>query len=91
MYLKILKLLYDYFIRGKLVDTNFIDTLIEIVVNQCELDGYVQNIEFKKILMKINNGVSCASYNFMNKKISIDYEGINLLVNDRSQFMIVYL
>ncbi|MBQ9318691.1 MAG: hypothetical protein IJR82_03595 [Bacilli bacterium] len=70
MYLKILKLLYDYSIREKLVDINFINTLIEIVVNQCELDGYVQNIEFKKILMKINNGVSCASYNFMNRLLA---------------------
>ena len=42
MYKKILRLLFDYSRNYKLVDMNYIDKLIEIVVNEKELDEYIK-------------------------------------------------
>lgn len=38
---RLLKLLYDYSVKGKLVDGNFITELIDIVVKSKEIDDYV--------------------------------------------------
>lgn len=43
MYKKILRLLFDYSRNYKLVDINYIDKLIEIVVNEKELDEYIKH------------------------------------------------
>lgn len=39
---KILKLLFDYSKQGKIVDINYIDKLIEIVVSEKDLNRYVK-------------------------------------------------
>ena len=42
MNLKLLKLLFDYSKQGKIVDINYIDKLIEIVVSEKGLNEYVK-------------------------------------------------
>lgn len=83
MELEILKLFYDYSINGKLVDPNFIDKLIEIVVSNKKLNDYIRTVEFTNRLDKSDYAVQCASYSYSSKKILIDYESIQqFMVNE---------
>lgn len=52
MELEIVKLIYDYSANGKLVDSKFIDKIIEIVVSKKSLNNYVRNVRFTNKLEK---------------------------------------
>lgn len=75
---EILALIYDYSVKGKLVDLKFIDKLIEIVVLRRDLNNYVQNVQFINELTKSPQEVTLGSYNPFTMTISIDYESIKI-------------
>lgn len=86
MELEILKLIYDYSIKGKLVDSKFIDKLIEIVVSKKSLNDYVRNVRFTNKLDKNNNGVSCATYSPLTMEVLLDYESMQIVMENRSYY-----
>lgn len=86
MELKILRLIYDYSINRKLLDSKFIDKLIEIVVTERSLHEFVNNVRFTNELDKNDYSVVCATYNPLNKEIIIDYDSINIILEDKSYY-----
>ena len=86
MELEILKLIYDYSVKGKLVDLKFIDKIIEIVVNRRSLNNYVRNITVTNTLEKQDYGVVCAAYSPLKKEMVLDYESIQNLLENSSYY-----
>ena len=86
MELEILKLIYDYTINRKLVDSKFIDKIIEIVVSKKSLNNYVRNVRFTNKLEKNNYEVVCATYNPLRMEILIDYESIQTAMENESYY-----
>lgn len=64
----ILELIYNYSINAKLADPNFVDKLVEIIVNHKNLNEYVKDIHFYEgeQLME-NNKIQLASYNIVDR------------------------
>ena len=86
MELEILKLIYDYSVNGKLVDSKFIDKLIEIVVSKKSLNNYVRNVKFTNKLEKNDYRVYCAAYSPLSMEILVDYESIQIAMENRSYY-----
>ncbi len=86
MELKILRLIYDYSVNHKLLDSKFIDKLIEIVITERSLDEFVNNVRFTNKLDKNDYGVVCAAYNPLNKEIIIDYDSIQVVLENHSYY-----
>ena len=86
MELEILKLIYDYSVNRKLIDPKFIDKLIEIVVSKKSLNDYVRNVEFTNKLEKNDYMVECAAYAPISMKILVDYESIQIAIENRSHY-----
>ena len=86
MELEILKLVYDYSINGKLVDTKFVEKIIEIVVSKKSLNNYVRSVQFTDQLYKDDYRVVCAAYDLLNMRILIDYESIQIDMESRSYY-----
>lgn len=82
----ILKLVYDYSVNGKLVDIKFVDKIIEIVVSAKSLNDYVHSVQFTNKLDKNDYEIACASYNFLNMNILIDYESIQIVMKNMSYY-----
>lgn len=76
----ILRLIYDYSVKGKIADLKFVDKIIEIIVTKRSLNDYVQNIMFTNQLDKSDDGVVLATYNYSCRKISVDFESIQFLL-----------
>lgn len=86
MELEILKLIYDYSVNGKLVDVKFIDKIIEIVVSKKSLNNYVRSVQLTNKLDKNDYGVACAAYDLLNMKILVDYESIQIVMENESYY-----
>lgn len=86
MELEILKLIYDYSIKGKLVDLIFVDKLIGIVVSKKSLNDYVRKFRYTNKLDKNDFDVLCASYNPLTNEILLDSESIQILLDRRSYY-----
>lgn len=86
MELDILKLVYDYSIQKKLVDLNFIDKLIDIVVSKKKLNNYVKKIATTNELEKYGEKITCASYNFLTKELSVYYKAIQLCIEKANHY-----
>ena len=87
MELKLISLLYDYSIRGKLADKKYIEQFIDIVVNSMGLNNYLIGFEILSDVTtwEDSNFVSFAGYSHVLKKLYIFIEGINklLILNDK--------
>lgn len=87
MELKLISLLYDYSIRGKLADKKYIEQFIDIVVNSMGLNNYLIGFEILRDVTTCedSNFVSFAGYSPVLKKLYIFIEGINklLILNDK--------
>lgn len=68
---KILRLVFDYSKNGNLVDENFIEKLIELVVSEKNLHQYVKDLEFRE-LQEVEERITVASYNFINFNIFVN-------------------
>lgn len=86
MELEILKLIYDYSANGKLADIKFVDKLIEIVVSKKSLNNYVRNVQFTNKLDKNDYEVVAATYNPQNMEILVDYESIQINIENKSYY-----
>ena len=86
MELEILKLIYDYSVNGKLVDSKFIDKIIEIVVSRKSLNNYVRNVRFTNKLEKNDYAVVCAAYSPLSMEMLVDYESIQIAMENRSYY-----
>lgn len=84
--LEMLKLIYAYSVNGKLVDSRFIDKLIEIVVSKKSLNNYVRNIRFTNELEKNDCGVLCAAYSPLTKEVLLDYESMQIVMENSSYY-----
>lgn len=74
---KILRLIYDYSVSGKLVDRAYIEQLVDIVINSKGLNKYLRDIQFFQ--GKISDGdesMTLASYFPNVKTIAIYLNGI---------------
>ena len=91
MNIKLLKLIYDYSRSGKLVDHNYVDKLIEIVIEEKKLNKYViksQILSEKESF--IENGISLAQYNPFSKTISIYANGINQMLEFNDRYLVLF-
>ena len=79
MELEILKLLLIYTKNKKLVDLNFIDRLIEIVVREKNIGNYVRNLKCEELGNIRNDDIIVASYDFVHMDIYVDFKAINAL------------
>ena len=80
----IFELIYDYSIKGKIVDKVFIDKLVEIVVWGKHLDYYVRKVNITDKLVANANGVIGAEYNLTSMDISIHSGSIQRILEGRS-------
>lgn len=78
MELEIINLVLDYSVNGIIADANFINKVIEIVVNGKSIGEYVHTVGFTD---KLDNGV-LATYNFSKRRILIGYEFIPAFIEE---------
>ena len=45
---ELLRIVYDYLKKGKILDSNVIESIVDIVVRNRDLNDYVKRINFKK-------------------------------------------
>lgn len=88
MEIKLLKLLFDYSIKGKLVDKKYIESFIDIVVNAKRLSDYVTRIEVLKE-SNISKTIS-AEYYQSSKKIFVYKQGIVFLLSKREKYRVIF-
>lgn len=80
---EILKLVYNYTYNGKIVDRQYIDKLIEIVVKNRELNKYVTEVHFNNDYPENNeNGIVTAGYNMYFKYIQINVNAVNEIISN---------
>ena len=90
MELEILKLIYDYSKKRKLVDTIFIDKLIDIVVQKKGLHDYVKNVAYSNEVKGQDEGITCAGYQPFTKSISIYFQAIKYVLEKESRYDILF-
>ena len=61
MELELLRIIFDYTKQRKLIDRQFLDKFIEIVVNYKNLDGYVKFVMFSEEIQSRDSGTVLAS------------------------------
>lgn len=91
MEIKLLRLIYDYSIKGKLVDKNYIEKFVEFVVNSKSLNKYVCGLQIlpeKK--GRIKNGMSLASYRPFSKTICVYTNGINEMLKRKERYKVLF-
>jgi len=75
------RLVFDYSKNGKLVDTHFINKLIEIVVNANHLNNYVKNLVFSN-LREADEGFAVAGYDLIGGNILVSIDAINKVLEN---------
>ena len=82
--LRLLKLVYDYSIKRKLVDNHFIEQLLDLMISANNLGDYVKSFSVTNGLPKDETGaITVAAYRFVKKEVLIDYESINFIMDNR--------
>ncbi len=71
---KLLSLIYNYSINGKLVDKEYIKKFIDIVVNSESLEKYVLDLQILSV----------------NKTIYFDFNNINKRLNERDKYHVLF-
>ncbi len=71
-----MKLLYDYSLNNKILDSEAIYKIIDFLIKKKELGQYILDVD-----IKLNKSKIIASYSDFNKKIIIYKNTINILVN----------
>ena len=78
---KIIELLYRFY--DKQIDTDFIYEFIDIVTEYKDLEPYINNIDFSK---NSNSEDYVASYCTNTGVISIDFDEVMKIINDRNNY-----
>ena len=86
---KLLSLIYNYSINGKLVDKEYIKKFIDIVVNSESLEKYVLDLQILSPEKKLPEGC-IASYIPVNKTIYFDFNNINKRLNERDKYHVLF-
>lgn len=83
MELNILKLIYEYSIRFKPIDRDFVEKLVGIVIGKKQLQDYVKGIHYDLSEVKEEYGkVRVACYDVLDRVISVNIDAMNeYLVN----------
>lgn len=88
---ELLKLVYDYSAKGKLVDQKYIEKLIDIVVSSKLLNNYVCKFELLNDEQTFfENGMSLASYSPFSKTISIYINGVNQMLEHHDRYQVLF-
>ena len=91
MELQILKLVYNYSIFKKTADNAFVEKIVEIFVSSRQLDDYVKNVIFtNKLHRNVFADARVAAYDFLNKEILIDFEFIQIFLEDMNKYNIYF-
>lgn len=75
MYEKLLNIIYTYTFNYKLPDRNFINEVVNTVIEYYELNSFISNIEY--------NYNYIASYSFISKVLKFDIDNIIKSIDDR--------
>lgn len=78
----IAKMFYSYLKEEKIADYDFVRICIILISKYKKLEGYIERLDFSDIK-------SPASYNFKTKKITVNYEFINMLYNKYKDIFLV--
>lgn len=91
MTVKLLKLLFDYSRQGKIIDQDYMDKLVEIVVTEEGLDNYVRKAKIVADELQKSNRTSdriaLAEYNSLYKMISLYANNINRILEHYEQYL----
>lgn len=91
MEFKLLRLLWDYSAARKIVDSDYIDKLIDIVVNHKKINKYVTKLNILTDRDSItNSGISLASYNPFSKTLEVYSDGINEMLNYEDKYRVLF-
>lgn len=93
MYNELLRIVYDYSKKGKILDLNAIESIVDIVVRNRDLNDYVKRINFKKANpLNKDNELMLMGYNFLNKQINVYCDSLNkfILLNSSLLYNEVY-
>ena len=81
MYNELLRIVYDYSKKGKILDSNAIESIVDIVVRNRDLNDYVKRINFKKANpLNKDNELMFMGYNFQNKQINVYCDSLNKFI-----------
>lgn len=93
MYNELLRIVYDYSKKGKILDPNAIESIVDIVVRNRDLNDYVKRINFKKANpLNKDNELMFMGYNFQNKQINVYCDSLNkfILLNNSLLYNGIY-
>lgn len=80
MDVELLRLIYDYSIKGKLIDKAYLDKFIEIVVRHKELNHYVRKSKIMETGSETESEFQVATYTPFTKTIIVYENAINALL-----------
>lgn len=88
---KLLKLLFDYSKQGKIVDQNYMDKLVEIVVREEGLNNYVRRTKIVTDEIQKRNissdRITLAVYSSLYKRISLYANNVNRILEHYEQYL----
>ena len=84
---KILRIVYDYSIKGKLADIDFIYKVIQVVIDGKELSNYLEDVRLIQKVVSDNKGkIKLATYDSDFKTIRIYVEAIDNLIKYNNKY-----
>lgn len=84
---KLLRLIFDYSINGKLVDKAYLEKLIDLVVNSKDIGKYVQNSEIVSSgIEETMDGILLAEYRPNRKLIRIYSEAMERMLEEHDRY-----
>lgn len=87
---KLLSLIYNYSINDKLIDEEYIEKFIDVVINSKLLDKYVCDLQ---ILSSENDKlpeVCVSAYNLTDKTIYVDFNNINKYLQEADRYQALF-
>lgn len=90
MEIEIFKLVYEYSIKNKFVDKEFICKLLDIVVRNRKLKEYINKIDFRSNLSDDKKYITPAEYKPYTKELLIDLETIKNLIELNKRYEVLF-
>lgn len=82
---KLLKLIYDYSINGKIVDSDYIEQLIDIFITHEHISQYLLDVQFiEKLICEKEESVSVAAYNPITRIIRVYNDSVIKTLNAKN-------
>lgn len=80
---EILALIYDYSLRGKLADAEFIVKLSDIVIKARGLSSYIKNVRFVESIYNADGNIAYIMYSPMTSDIVVNISAIRGLLSEK--------